>query len=135
MNNIRYIALGLAVTAAIGVGSMGVANAATPVSTSSHSSMVGSSGIPRKIFNHDRLSAIAKVLNTSTVSVKTAQRDKTFSQLLTKEGLTKNIFSKKLKTQLTSNLESQGYSQNQVKIALQHRMIVHLRHKDKMARG
>jgi hypothetical protein len=51
--------------------------------------------------------------------------------LLTNAGLTKKTYHQKLKAELTTDLEAKDYSQDQVTIALQHRMIAHMHHNDK----
>lgn len=116
---------------AVGVGiltltGMGLASAATPGSGN-----IGKSDIPRSVFRQERLDAVSQVLDTSTTNVQTARKDKTLSNLISSAGLTKKTFDQKVKTQLTSDLEAKGYSQDQVTIALQHRDIVRLHHKVK----
>jgi hypothetical protein len=122
----RFIAIFLTTMGILSIATLGIASAATPTSTT-----VGTSGIPRSTFKADRLSAAAEVLNTTTANVQAAHKDKTFSGLMTNAGLTKKTFAEKLKTQLTTELEGQGYSQDQVTIALQHRYIARLHHYDK----
>jgi hypothetical protein len=92
---------------------------------------IGTSSITRTVFRNDRLEAEAQVLNTTTANVQAAHKDKTFARLLTNAGLTKQTFHEKVKVQLTTDLENQGYSANQVAIALQHRMIVGMHHHKK----
>jgi hypothetical protein len=92
---------------------------------------VGKSGITRTVFRNDRLEAEAQVLNTTTAQLQSAHKDKTMAQLIANAGLTKQSFHAKVKAQLTTDLENQGYSQDQVTIALQHRMIVGMRHHKK----
>ena len=116
---------------AIGVGiltltGMGLASAATPSNGD-----VGKSDIPRSVFRQERLDAVAQVLDTSTTNVQNAHKDKTLSSLISSAGLSKKTFAQKVKTQLTSDLEAKGYSQDQVTIALQHRDIVRLHHRIK----
>lgn len=127
MNKVTYIFATLASAGVLGAGAMGVASAA---STNSNGN-VGASGIPRSVFKQEQLDAASEVLHTSTTNIQSAHKNKTFSQLISAAGLTKKTYSEKLKTQLTSDLEAKGYSQDQVIIALQHRIIVHLRHHDK----
>jgi hypothetical protein len=110
---------------AISLAGIGVASAVSP----NVSGNVGSSGIPRSVFRQDGLEAIAQVLNTSTSNVQSAIKSKTLHTLITNAGLNKQTFDQKLKAQLTSELESAGYSQNQITIALQHRTIIRLRHR------
>ncbi len=124
----RYIAISLASAGLIGLSTLGIASAASPTSTST---TIGKSGIPRSTFKQDRLTAVAQVLNTTTANVQAAHKNETFSQLVANAGLTKKTFAQKLKIQITSDLEGQGYSQAQVTIALQHRTIVRLRHHEK----
>jgi len=126
---VSYIAASLASTGIIAASAMGVVSAANTPTTNSGN--VGSSGIPRTVFRQERLDAVAQVLNTSTANVQAAHKNKTLSQLISTAGLTRKTFVQKLKAQLTTDLENQGYSQNQVTIALQHRTIVHLRHHHK----
>ena len=123
----RYIALSLAGAGVLSMGAMGIASAATPSSTAT----VGKSSISRSTFKQDRLQAAARVLNTTTANVQSARDNKTLSQLVTAAGLTKKTYAEKVKAQLTTELEGQGYSQDQITIALQHRTIARLRHHDK----
>lgn len=126
---VSYIVASLASTGIIAASAMGVVSAAN---TQTHGNgNVGSSGISRTVFRQERLDAAAQVLNTSTANVQAAHKNKTFAQLITSAGLTKKTFVQKLKAQLTTDLENQGYSQNQVTIALQHRTIVRLHHHKK----
>jgi hypothetical protein len=114
---LSYIAAGLTSSGIIAVSAMGVASAATNNSSVKNPN-VGSSGIPQ-------------VLNTTTANIQTAHKDKTFAQLLKNAGLTRKTYRQKLKTQLTTDLENQGYTQDQVTIALQQKTISHLRHHHK----
>lgn len=104
---------------------MGIASAAT------NNVNIGTSGISRTVFKQERLDAVAQVLHTTAANVQATHKDKTFASLVSNAGLTKKTFAQKVKVQLASDLESKGYSQNQVTIALQHRTIVRLHHKDK----
>jgi hypothetical protein len=126
---VSYIAASLASTGIIAASAMGVVSAANTQTTNSGN--VGSSGIPRTVFRQERLDAVAEVLNTSTANVQAAHKNKTLAQLISNAGLSRKTFVQKVKTQLTTDLENQGYSQNQVTIALQHRTIVRLRHHQK----
>jgi 3-hydroxyacyl-CoA dehydrogenase len=125
MINYKVIAGGLVGSGIIAASAIGA------VSADASNTNVGTSGIPRTIFKQERLEAASQVLNTSTTNIQSAHKDKTFSQLVSKAGLTKKTYSVKLKSQLTSDLEAKGYSQSQVTIALQHKHIVRLNHKDK----
>ena len=124
----KYLGAGLLGAAVIGAGGLGFASAAA---TNSSNTNVGSSGIPRSTFKNDRLEAAATVLNTSTSNIQTAHKDKTLSQLISKAGLTKKTFREKVRSQTTTELKSQGYSQDQITIAFQHRTILKLRHHKK----
>jgi len=124
MKKFSYFALGLVSALTVGFGVVAVANA----DTTNAKTDVGSSGIPRTVFRQDKLDASAKVLKVSTAAVIAARKDKTMATLISNAGLTKETFAQKVKAELTSELESQGYSQNQITIALQHRQIMHLRH-------
>jgi hypothetical protein len=114
----------------IAMSVISVASAATPTSTSTGST-IGTSGISRTTFRQERLDAVAQVLNTSMTNVQTAHKDKTMKQLISSAGLTKTTFREKVKAQLTTDLEGQGYSQDQITIALQQRTIHRMRHHDK----
>lgn len=114
----------------VGAG-FGVASAATSTSASNMNGNVGSSGIPRSVFSQERLDAEAQVLNTTTANVQAAHKSHTLKDLISQTGLTPKTFMQKLKTQLTSDLASKGYSQDQITIALQHKEIVRLHHKVK----
>jgi hypothetical protein len=127
---LSYIAAGLTSSGIIAVSAMGVASAATNNSSVKNPN-VGSSGIPRTVFKQDHLEAASQVLNTTTANIQTAHKDKTFAQLLKNAGLTRTTYRQKLKTQLTTDLENQGYTQDQVTIALQQKTISHLRHHHK----
>ncbi|HVV66685.1 MAG TPA: hypothetical protein VHB72_01280 [Candidatus Saccharimonadales bacterium] len=131
LKNIRKSSLvtaGAVSISIIGAG-LGVASAATNTPTSNMNGNVGTSGIPRSIFSQERLDAEAQVLNTTTANVQTARKNHTLKQLISQAGLTPETFMQKLKSQLTSDLESKGYSQDQITIALQHKEIVRLHHK------
>lgn len=125
---LRYLLAALLGTGALTLATVGIASAAANTKASGN---VGSSSIPRSTFKQDMLSATAQVLNTTTTQVQAARKNHTFSQLLKNAGLTRQTFRQKLKAQLTSELKGQGYSQDQITIALQHRTIVRLRHHDK----
>jgi hypothetical protein len=126
MKKLLIVASSLAGVAVLTASSMGIVSAATK------NINIGTSGIPRLVFKQERLDAVSQVLNTTTTSVQTARKDKTLSELISNAGLTKKTFDQKVKTQLTSDLEAKGYSQDQVTIALQHRTIVKLHHKTKI---
>jgi len=125
MKRLAVVASSLAGTGILVITGMGVASASTNNGT------IGTSGIPRTVFSQERLDAVAEVLNTSTANVQAAHKDKTFSALISKAGLTKKTFAQKVKAQLTTDLEAKGYSQDQVTIALQHRTIARLHHRVK----
>lgn len=124
----RYIALSLAGAGILSLGAIGIASAATP---NKASTTIGASGISHTTFKQDRLNAVAEVLNTTTANVQTAHKNKTLSQLISNAGLTKKTFAEKVKAGLETELQGQGYSQDQITIALQHRTIARLRHHDK----
>lgn len=127
MKKLLVIAASVAGSGLLLVSGFGIASAAT----NTNSGNVGTSGITRTVFREERQDAVAQVLNTTTANVQAARKNKTFGSLITNAGLTKKTFAQKLKTQLTSDLESKGYSQDQITIALQHRTIVKLHHKNK----
>ena len=122
MKKLHYVALSALAVGLIGASAVGIASAA-----SIHGN-VGTSGIPRSVFMEERLDAASQVLNTTTANIQAAHKDKTFSSLLSQANLTKQTYAEKLKAQLTSDLEAKGYSQDQITIALQHKLIRHLRH-------
>jgi hypothetical protein len=122
MRKLAIITAATAASGLIAVAGMGIASAAT-------TGNVGSSDIPRTVFKQERLDAVAEVLNTTTANVQAAHKNKTFATLLTNAGLTKKTFAEKVKAELTTDLEAQGYSSDQVTIALQHRAIVRMHHK------
>jgi hypothetical protein len=126
--NKRIVVMSVAGVSVAAVSTFGIVSAAP-----SHmaSTTIGSSGISRTVFREERLAASAEVLNTSTANVQAAHKAKDVSTLITNAGLTKKTFQQKLKAELTSDLEAKGYSQTQVTIALQHRLIVHVRHDHK----
>jgi SOS response regulatory protein OraA/RecX len=124
----KSLTAGLIGAAIVAASSLGVASAA---STTASNTNVGSSGIPRSVFQQERQASVAKVLNTSTANVQAAHKQHTLEQLIKNAGLTDKTFGQKVKAQLTSDLESKGYSQDQVTIALQHKEIVRLHDKVK----
>jgi hypothetical protein len=126
MIKIKYMATSLAAVAMVSVGTIGVVSAATPSAVKNPN--VGSSDIPKAAFKEERLDAVAEVLNTTTANVQTARSNKDMKQLISSAGLTRKTFSEKVKAELTTDLESKGYSQDQITIALQQKMIHHLRH-------
>ena len=126
MKKFSYIALSVASVGIVGIGTLGVASADT-----TSSGNIGNSGIPRSVFKEERLDAAAEVLNTSTANVQAAHKDKTFSKLISDAGLTRQTYREKLKAELTTDLESEGYTQDQITIALQRIHIHKLKHHDK----
>jgi hypothetical protein len=122
---LKLIAGSLAATGIVAASAIGA------VSADSTNGNVGLSDIPRSVFKQERLDAASQVLNTSTANIQAAHKNHSFSDLLSQADLTKTTYRPKLKAQLTSDLESKGYSQDQVTIALQHRHIEKLHHKDK----
>lgn len=125
MKHLKYLLATTAGAAVLAVSAMGVASAASNYPNHEN---IGTSGIPRSVFKQERLDAEAQVLNTTVANVQAAHKNKTFGQLITNANLTKKTFAQKLKAQLTSDLESKGYSQNQITIALQHKIIGRLYH-------
>lgn len=121
----KYILASIAGTAVLSLGAVGIASAATPHVKNPN---IGTSGIPRSVFKQDRQEAVAQVLGTTTANVKTAHTNKTMKQLIANAGLQRKTFNQKVKAQLTTDLEAQGYTQDQVTIALQQKTIHHLRH-------
>jgi hypothetical protein len=122
----KYIAASLAGAVVISAGAIGVVSAATP--STAQNPNVGTSGIQRAVFKQEKLDAVASVLNTTTANVQTARTNKDLKQLIANAGLTKVTFHEKVKATLTTDLESKGYSQDQVTIALQQKTIHRLRH-------
>ncbi len=129
MHRVKYGILSLATVGAISVGTIGIASAATNHSSSNGD--IGSSGIPRTVFKQEQLDAASEVLNTGISNIENAHKDKGFVKLISNAGLTKKSYRQKLKSQLTTDLESKGYSQDQITIALQQKLINHLRHHHK----
>jgi hypothetical protein len=119
MNRLGIITTTVAGSGVIALAGIGVASAATS------NTNVGTSGIPKTIYRQERLDAVADVLDTTTTNVQAAHKDKTFTTLVSKAGLTKETFAAKVKAELTTDLEAKGYSQDQITIAMQHRHIVH----------
>jgi SOS response regulatory protein OraA/RecX len=130
MKKVSLITTGLLTIGIVGAVGIGVASAAS-TSASNTAATVGSSDIPRSVFKAEKQASVAAVLNTSTANVQAAHKNHTLKQLITSAGLTDKTFGQKVKTQLTSDLESKGYSQDQITIALQHKEIVRLQHKAK----
>jgi hypothetical protein len=125
MKKLSVVSAGLVTAGIIASAGVGVASAA------STNGNIGSSGIPRSVFKQERQSSVAQVLNTTTANVQAAHKNHTFKNLISQAGLTKQTFDQKVRTELTSDLESKGYSQDQITIALQHKHIVRLHHKVK----
>ena len=124
MTKARYLLAGLSSAAVIAAGSIGVASAAT-----NHNNVnVGTSGIPKTVFRQEKLDASAQVLNTTTANVQAAHQNKAFRTLITNAGLTKQTYQQKLQTQLTTDLEGLGYTQQQVTAALQKHPVAHTHH-------
>jgi len=128
MNKLKTSIVTLGASLAMVGGTVGLASAQS-VSPAVQSGNVGTSGIPRSVFNQDEISAIQSVLNTSTANIKSARQDHQLAKLIQSAGLTKPTFLADVKAKLTSELENQGYTQQQITIALQHRVILSLRHK------
>lgn len=126
MTKIKYLTAGLATVAIVSGGAIGMVSAATPNSV--RNTNIGSSGIPKTVFKQEKLDAVAEALNTTTANIQTAHSNKDLKQLIANAGLTKKAFNEKVKTNLTADLESKGYSQDQVTIALQQKTIHRLRH-------
>jgi hypothetical protein len=123
--------LSILATSALGVGIIGLATAGIASAATPTNPNIGTSGISRSVFKQDKLEAEAEVLNTATANVTTAHKDKTFATLLSNADLTKATYHQKVKAELTTELGNQGYSQDQITIALQHHTIAHLRHHHK----
>lgn len=123
--------LAIVATSVAGIGVMTASGIGMASAATTKTGNIGSSGIPRSVYNTERGDAAAQVLNTSTTTVRAAHKDKTFAKLLSNAGLTKKTYAEKVKAQLTTDLESKGYSQDQVTIALQQRTIARLHHEDK----
>lgn len=139
-SNMKLAAVGLIGATMISLGGVGIVSAATQGSTAANTNItkntkntnVGQSGIPRSVFRTDLLDSTAKALNTTTANVKSAHKNHSLKSLVKNAGLTKKQFALNLKNDLTSDLESQGYSSQQVTIALQQRIIEHFRHEEKL---
>jgi hypothetical protein len=121
----RPILTSLVGAAAITFGAIGAVSADTP---NKNTGNIGSSGISRTEFKQDRLEAVAQVLNTSTANIQTAHSNKDLKQLIANAGLTKQTFREKVKSDMTSELESQGHSQSQITTAIHYKHHLH-RHK------
>lgn len=121
MNNVKFMAAALFGAGALAAATFGVVHAA------STNQNVGTSGIPRSTFQTVRLDAAASVLHTSTTAVKDARSNKTLKNLIEQSGLTPATFRQQVKADMTTELEKDGYSQDQITIAFQHRTIVRLR--------
>jgi hypothetical protein len=126
MSKSHIIATGLVSAGVLAATAIGIVSA-DPTSSGN----VGSSDIPKNVFKEDRQEAASQVLNTTTTDIQTAHENHTMSQLISTAGLTKQTYHQKLKAQLTTDLETKGYNQSQVTIALQHLKIDRLHHKDK----
>lgn len=123
MTRLKLVLTTVGASAALAGGVIGVASAQGTASGN-----ISTSGIPRTVWQQDRLEAVAQVLGTSTANVQSARKNHTLSQLVSGAGLTKQSFTQKVKSQLTTELKAQGYSQDQVTIAFQQRTIHRLRH-------
>jgi hypothetical protein len=125
MIKMNYILASVMGAVVIAGGVVGVASAATG---SSRTGDIGTSGIPRTIYETDKLDAVAQVLNTSTANITAAAKDKSLKQLISSADLTKKTFRADVKADLTTDLKNSGYSQDQITIAFQHREIVRFHH-------
>jgi len=133
-SKIVHLVIGLSVVAFLTAGVAGIVSAAV---VSPKVSSVGSSNsrglvrrkmfINKAVYKQERLSAEAKVLNTSTANISSAIKDKSLVKLIEQSGMTRKEFKKKVDSDFVSALESMGYSKDQVIISMQHRQIVHLR--------
>jgi len=122
-----YLIAGLAGSGVLAATSViGIASAASSPKTGT----VGQSGIPRSVLKQDRLDAEAAVLHTTTAAIEQARSNHSLRYLIVSSGMTAKTFRADVRSQLISELESQGYSKDQVIIALQHRTIGHLRQHD-----
>jgi hypothetical protein len=128
MSRLKVKALSIISILAISASFYGVTSADSTTNTSTE---VGSSGIPRNVFRTDHIEAQADVLNISTTTVETAHKDRDFKKLISESGMTVKVYHQKVKTELSNEFVGQGYSQDQVTIALQHRQIERLRHEHK----
>ena len=127
MSKLKLFIISVAGLGVISAGAFGIAAAAT--NGSSNKLDIGGSGISISTFRQDKLQAAATVLNTTTANIQTALKNHTLKQLIQNASLTRKSFLEKVRAELTTELEKQGYSQDQVIIALQNRQIIRLRHR------
>jgi hypothetical protein len=121
MINLKYTGLGLIVLAGIGVGTLSVSADSAKVSLST-------SDIPKATLQSDRLEAEANALNISTTLLKQDRTNKTLKTVISNTGLSKKAYLNQVNTKITSELSSQGYSQDQINNALGHHHKIHQKH-------
>ena len=130
MTKIRYMAISALGATLLSAGSLGVVGATSVSGNSSNgnSKPHSSLGLP---IRHQRLLIVSEVLNTSTNNVISARKSKTLDQLISKAGLTRKEFNTEVRNKLISDLESNGYSKDQIIIALQRQRLNHYRREDR----
>jgi len=124
MNRIVSTVIGISGSAFLMAGAVGIVRAATMDPTTKD---VGSSGIALSDFKQDKIEAMAKVLNKSDSQIISAMKNKTLSSLIKTSKLSHKVFTSEVKTDLITDLENDGYSHDQIIIAMQQKTIDHLR--------
>jgi len=126
MKKIMHIIIGIMAGAFLIAGTVGVVMAAV-VSPKVKVADVGSSGIPKMVYRQEKLTAEAQVLKTSTTNVQNALKNKTLKQLITSDNLTVKQFREAVNKDFVADLQSRGYSKDQITIANQKHQIERLK--------
>ncbi len=124
MKKIMYIIVGFVGAAILISGTVGIVMAAV---ISPKLPDIGSSQIPKTVYRQEKIAAEAQVLKTSVLNVQNAVKNKTLKQLVTSEKLTSKQFRREVNSAFTADLQSRGYSQDQIIIAKQHKQIERLK--------
>jgi lysyl-tRNA synthetase class I len=105
----------------VGVISTGAGVSTAVVSADSISSATQtSSTVARSVVHQDQLEVMAKVLNMTTADVQTHLKAHDLKQVVANAGLSDATYHQNVQAQLRSELQAQGYSQEQVDNAMQH---------------
>ncbi|HET9174546.1 MAG TPA: hypothetical protein VFN56_04700 [Candidatus Saccharimonadales bacterium] len=99
---------------------IGLVNADTSLTANTSSNTSASAKIPHYTVESERLNAVAQVFNTTPTQLEDTLKTQTMQQVIQSAGLTSSSFQQKVKTQLQSDLEAQGYSQAQVDAVMSH---------------
>lgn len=128
MPSIRYMAISAIGATLLSAGAIGVAGA---TSVQGSSSTKPDKTLVRSI-KQDRLLAASEVLHTTATNIKSDRKAKTLDKLIVSSGLTKKEFNTQVRGIVMKDLESKGYSKDQIIIALQRMRLNHYRREDRL---